>query len=57
MVDVEMSSADEFDGCLLTVEKYCEKEIADWWFKMYNIFVDCSYDRKWACIQRMPKNI
>ena len=29
MVDIEMSSADGFDGCLLTVEKYCEKEIAE----------------------------
>ena len=30
MVDIEMSSADGFDGCLLTVEKYCEEGIADW---------------------------
>ena len=28
MVDMEVSSADGFDGCLLTVEKYCEEGIA-----------------------------
>ena len=28
MVDIEVSSADGFDGCLLTVEKYCEEGIA-----------------------------
>ena len=33
MVDIEVSSADGFDGfdgCLLTVEKYCEEGIAVW---------------------------
>ena len=29
MVDIEVSSADGFDGCLLTEEKYCEEGIAD----------------------------
>ena len=28
MVDIEVSSADGFDGCLLTIEKYCEEGIA-----------------------------
>ena len=28
MVDIEVSSADGFDGCLLTVEKYSEEGIA-----------------------------
>ena len=28
MVDIEVSSADGFDGCLLIVEKYCEEGIA-----------------------------
>ena len=38
MVDIEMSIADGFDGCLLTVEKYCEKEIVNQWFKMLCIW-------------------
>ena len=28
MVDIEVSSANGFDGCLFTVEKYCEEGIA-----------------------------
>ena len=30
MVDIEVSSANGFDGCLLTAEKNCEERSADW---------------------------